>query len=55
MLSVAVPTWNPQAALLIGIVLLEAIVLYVGYGGVERLVGPRLLALLTRGDDAARR
>jgi hypothetical protein len=31
-----------QAGTVIGLVLLEAIVLYVGYGGLERLVGPRI-------------
>ncbi|MCU4719187.1 DUF7512 family protein [Halapricum hydrolyticum] len=37
------------AAVLIGIVLLEAIVLYVGYGALEQLLGPRIARLL-RGD-----
>ncbi|ELZ30509.1 hypothetical protein C475_00155 [Halosimplex carlsbadense 2-9-1] len=37
-------------ALVIGVVLMEAIVLYVGYGYLERLVGPRLVAAL-RGDS----
>ncbi|MFC7081323.1 DUF7512 family protein [Halorussus caseinilyticus] len=37
------------AALLIGVVLLEAIVLYVGYGAAERLLGPTVTELL-RGD-----
>jgi len=34
------------AAALIGIVLLEAIVLYVGYGALEQLFGPRIARLL---------
>ena len=38
-----------DGATLIGIVLLEAILLYVGYGLLEKLVGPRLTAFL-RGD-----
>lgn len=31
-----------QAAAIIGIVLLEAIVLYVGYGALESLLGPTI-------------
>ncbi|WP_170977226.1 DUF7512 family protein [Halorussus salinisoli] len=34
------------AALLIGVVLLEAILLYVGYGILERLFGPTITELL---------
>jgi len=34
------------AVVLIGIVLLEAIVLYVGYGALERFLGPRIARLL---------
>ncbi|QSG10146.1 DUF7512 family protein [Halapricum desulfuricans] len=34
------------AAALIGIVLFEAIVLYVGYGALEKLFGPRLARML---------
>jgi len=37
------------AALVIGVVLAEAIVLYVGYGFLERLVGPRLVEALRGG------
>ena len=37
------------AALLIGVVLVEAIVLYVGYGALERLLGPAITDAL-RGD-----
>lgn len=35
-----------EAGLLIGIVLLEAIVLYVGYGIVEEVLGDRLIERL---------
>lgn len=38
---------GPQgAAALIGLVLLEALVLYVGYGALERLLGPTLTRFL---------
>jgi hypothetical protein len=37
---------NAQAAVLVGIVLLEALLLYVGYGGLESLLGPRLRRVL---------
>jgi len=37
------------AAVLIGIVLVEALVLYVGYGALEKLLGPRIARVL-RGD-----
>lgn len=53
MAGLAVPTWDPEVALLIGTVLLEAIVLYVGYGGLERIVGPRVMDVLLGGDFAA--
>ncbi|WP_197428366.1 hypothetical protein [Halapricum sp. CBA1109] len=36
-----------EAALLIGVVLLEAIVLYVGYGLAERLFGDRIVDRIT--------
>jgi len=39
-----------QAAAVIGIVLLEAIVLYVGYGALEKLVGSKIIATI-RGDQ----
>ncbi|WP_185977381.1 DUF7512 family protein [Haloglomus irregulare] len=39
-----------QAATVIGIVLLEAIVLYVGYGALEKLLGSKLTAAI-RGDQ----
>jgi hypothetical protein len=48
-----IPTWDPETALLIGAILLEAFVLYVGYGGLERLVGPSLMRLLVGGDADA--
>jgi hypothetical protein len=55
MAGLAIPTWDPETALLIGAILLEAIVLYVGYAGLERLVGPRILNALTGGEyDAGR-
>ena len=37
------------AALVIGVVLLEALILYVGYGLLERLVGPALVEALRGG------
>lgn len=49
MAGVGVPTWDPETALLIVVILLEAGVLYVGYGGLERLIGPRLLRFLVGG------
>lgn len=51
MSGLEIPTWDPETALLIGTILLEAIVLYVGYGGLERLVGPRLMELLVGGES----
>jgi hypothetical protein len=54
MAGLEIPTWDPETALLIGTILLEAIVLYVGYGGLERLFGPRLMKLLLGGDADAR-
>ncbi|MFD1563936.1 hypothetical protein ACFR99_10280 [Haloarchaeobius amylolyticus] len=40
---------NAQAVALVGLVLLEAIVLYVGYGSLEQLLGEYVVGLL-RGD-----
>ena len=54
MAGLEVPSWDPETALLIGTILLEAIVLYVGYGGLERLLGPRIMELLVGGDRNAR-
>ncbi|GGI98083.1 hypothetical protein GCM10008995_04980 [Halobellus salinus] len=53
MAGLAVPTWDPETAALIGAILLEAIVLYVGYGGLERLLGPYLTTLLLGGESDA--
>lgn len=53
MAGLEVPTWDPQTALIIGSILLEAIILYVGYGGLEKLVGPRLMDLLVGGEAGA--
>jgi hypothetical protein len=39
----------PLAAALIGIVLLEALVLYVGYGALQRVLGPWVMRII-RGD-----
>lgn len=55
MAGLEVPTWDPATALLIGVILLEAVVLYVGYGGLERLLGPRIMRVLVGGDDSAGR
>ena len=33
---------NAYAAALVGLVLIEAMVLYVGYGGLTRLLGPTI-------------
>jgi len=54
MSGLEIPTWDPETALLIGTILLEAIVLYVGYGGLERLFGPYLMKLLIGGEANAR-
>jgi len=54
MAGLEIPTWDPETALLIGTILLEAIVLYVGYGGLERLFGPSLMKLLVGGEANAR-
>jgi hypothetical protein len=34
------------AVVVVGVVLLEAILLYVGYGALERLLGPRIIDIL---------
>jgi hypothetical protein len=52
--GLAIPAWDPETALLIGTILLEAIVLYVVYGGLERVVGPSLVTLLVGGEASAR-
>ena len=53
MAGLEVPTWDPQTALIIGSILVEAIILYVGYGGLEKLVGPRLMDMLIGGEHGA--
>ncbi|WP_186310950.1 DUF7512 family protein [Halorubrum depositum] len=53
MSGLEIPTWDPETALLIGAILLEAIVLYVGYGGLERLIGPRFMKLVIGGEADA--
>ncbi|WP_335998810.1 DUF7512 family protein [Halorientalis halophila] len=37
---------NAQAVVLVGIVLFEALLLYVGYGGLETVVGPAFTRVL---------
>ncbi|QGA84480.1 Uncharacterized protein LC1Hm_4148 (plasmid) [Halomicrobium sp. LC1Hm] len=54
MAGLEIPTWDPETAVLIGTILLEAIVLYVGYGSLERLFGPYLMKLLVGGETNAR-
>lgn len=51
MAGLEIPSWDPETAALIGTILLEAVVLYVGYGGLERLIGPRVMDLLVGGDQ----
>jgi hypothetical protein len=53
MAGLEVPTWDPKTAVLIGTILLEAIVLYVSYGGLERLFGPYLMKLVVGGEANA--
>lgn len=50
MAGLEVPTWDPDTVLLIATILLEAFVLYVGYAGLERLLGPYLMKLLVGGE-----
>jgi len=33
MSGLEIPTWDPETAILIGTILMEAVLLYVGYGG----------------------
>jgi hypothetical protein len=54
MAGLEVPTWDPETAVLIGVILLEAIVLYVSYGGLERLCGPYLMKLVVGRSEHAR-
>jgi len=37
---------NAQAVALVGVVLLEAMILYVGYGGLEQVLGDYVVDLL---------
>jgi hypothetical protein len=37
---------NAQAAVLVGLVLVEAMLLYVGYGALEQLLGPTVAGIL---------
>ncbi|WP_254528484.1 DUF7512 family protein [Natrinema gelatinilyticum] len=37
-----------QAAALVGAVFFEAIILYVGYGGLEQAIGEHVVGLVTR-------
>lgn len=53
MTGLEIPTWDPETAMLIGTILLEAGVLYLGYAGLERLVGPRVVALLVGNEEHA--
>lgn len=53
MSGLEVPTWDPETALLIGTILLEAVILYVGYGVLEQLVGPHLMEFLVGGGSNA--
>ena len=46
MFGVETLSGNALAAALVGLVLLEAAVLYVGYGALERLVGKHVVRLL---------
>ena len=43
MIELAALSPTTQAALLVTIILIEAVVLYVGYGAVERFVAPPLM------------
>jgi hypothetical protein len=53
MSGLEIPTWDPETAILIGTILFEAVLLYVGYAGLERIVGPRLMKLLVGGSTDA--
>lgn len=53
MAGLEVPTWDPQTVLLIGTILFEAFILYIGYGGLEKLVGSRVMKLLVGGANDA--
>lgn len=46
MFGIETLTGSAHAAAIVGLVLFEAIVLYVGYGAIERLLGARLSSVL---------
>ena len=54
MAGLTIPTWDPETALLVGVILLEAVVLYVGYGGLERVFGPYLTRVVVGDEEHAR-
>jgi hypothetical protein len=37
---------NGQAVVLVGLVLVEAIILYIGYGALEQILGPTVAGIL---------
>ncbi|NUE03939.1 hypothetical protein HUB97_15770 [Halorubraceae archaeon YAN] len=39
-----------QALLFVGVILFEAVFLYVGYGAIEKVAGPRIKRAITRGE-----
>ena len=46
MFGIETLTGNAQAVALVGLVLVEAAVLYLGYGALERVAGPYLVDLV---------
>lgn len=46
MIGVETTSGVAGAVLLVGIVLVEALILYVGYGALERMFGPRIARML---------
>ncbi len=46
MFGLAASSGPLQGAMIVGIVLVEALVLYVGYGGLVRVAGPELAAAI---------
>ena len=48
MFGIETLTGAPYAGALVAVVLAEAIVLYVGYGGLERVAGPALENVINR-------
>lgn len=49
MLGITLPAETVRAATVVGAVLVQALVLYVGYGGLERAVGPGVERLIEGG------